>query len=66
MHFAPRDVDVSTGHVERIRGLRSAVAVPLTVESEDPYYKDWALDGNLLLVPEGDELRVCERSVWSG
>jgi hypothetical protein len=66
MHFAPRDVDVSTGHVHRIPGLLSAVAVPLTVESEDLYYKDWALDGNMILVHEGDELRVCERSVWSG
>jgi hypothetical protein len=66
MHFAPRDVDVSTGHVHRLNGLRSGVAVPITVESEDLYYKDWVLDGNMIVVQEDDGLRVCERSALAG
>jgi hypothetical protein len=63
-HFMPRDVDVSTG---RMHGVdRSAVAVPVTVDSEDPYYEDWEVDGDLIVVREDGELRVCDRSLLSG
>jgi hypothetical protein len=62
-HFMPRDVDVSTGPVHAVDGVPSAVAVPVAVISEDPYYQDWEIDGDLMVVREDDELRVCDQGV---
>ena len=65
-HFMPRDVDVSTGRLHGVDGQASAVAVPVTVSSGDLDYKDFEVGGDLIVVQEDDEFRVCDRGSMSG
>jgi hypothetical protein len=64
LRFMPIDVDVSTGRMERIYG--SAVAIPVTVTSPEPLYKDWEAHSHVVLVLEDGKFRVCDDSLLPG
>jgi hypothetical protein len=60
----PSDVDVSIGEVHDSRELgRAAAVVAMTVTSDERYREDWETGGDLLIVEEEGEFRVCNDGV---
>ena len=61
----PEDVEVSTGHLYRTEWHgKPAVAVPIWITAENP--ENWETGGDLRLVEEDGQLRVCDQGSTSG
>jgi hypothetical protein len=66
-YVRPTDVDVSVGDVHGVRGASSPFAtVAVTVTSVDGTLEDWETSGELFIVEEDGEFRVCQDGLWDG
>jgi hypothetical protein len=63
----PSDVDVAVGDVHGARGTSlPSAAVAVTLTSDERSREDWEISGDLLIVEENGEFRVCGDGLGEG
>jgi hypothetical protein len=63
----PSDVNIEIGDVRGVRELNGhSASVAVTVTSDERNREDWVFRGEVLIVNEGGEFRVCQEGVLEG